>query len=125
VTSTLKGKVPSRFDDEERTSSNMCGFTLQPSQVGSVIAEVMNRHDNVTVTYLPAMIRVDAKDRCIVDFDEVAEGLGEDPDNFGHGDLEEVISTHYGRMVNEDDRALFFANPEDAAEYIDFDLQSA
>jgi propane monooxygenase coupling protein len=125
VTSSLKGKVPSRFDNEANTSSNMCGFTLQPSQTGSAIAEVMDRHDNVTVTHLPAMIRVDAKDRCVVDFDEVAEALGEEPDSVGAADLEEVISTHYGRMVNEDDRTLFFANPEDAAEYIDFDLQSA
>ena len=33
------------------------------------------------------------------------------------------MSTHYGRMVVLDDRVLLFANPEDAAEYIDFDLQ--
>jgi propane monooxygenase coupling protein len=26
-------------------------------------------------------------------------------------------------MVVRDDRVVFFANPEDAAEYIDFDLQ--
>jgi propane monooxygenase coupling protein len=32
------------------------------------------------------------------------------------------MSTHYGRMIHEDDRTLFFANPEDAAEYIGFDL---
>ncbi len=29
----------------------------------------------------------------------------------------------YGRMVVLDDRILFFANPEDAAEYIGFDLE--
>jgi propane monooxygenase coupling protein len=33
------------------------------------------------------------------------------------------MSTHYGRMVVLDDRVLFFANPEDAAEYIGFDLK--
>ena len=32
------------------------------------------------------------------------------------------MSTHYGRMVVLDDRVLMFANPEDAAEYIGFDL---
>ena len=31
--------------------------------------------------------------------------------------------THYGRMVVLDDRVSLFANPEDAAEYIGFDLQ--
>ena len=33
------------------------------------------------------------------------------------------MSTHYGRMVVLDDRVVLFANPEDAAEYIGFDLQ--
>ena len=32
------------------------------------------------------------------------------------------MSTHYGRMVHFDDRTMLFANPEDAAEYIDFDI---
>jgi propane monooxygenase coupling protein len=34
------------------------------------------------------------------------------------------MSTHYGRMVHEDDRTIMFANPEDAAEYIGFDLKA-
>ena len=38
-------------------------------------------------------------------------------------DFEEIMSTHYGRMVVLDDRVLMFANPEDAAEYIGFDLE--
>ncbi len=29
------------------------------------------------------------------------------------------MSTHYGRMVVLDDRIIMFANPEDAAEYIE------
>ena len=32
------------------------------------------------------------------------------------------MSTHYGRMIHLDDRTIMFANPEDAAEYIGFDL---
>jgi propane monooxygenase coupling protein len=32
------------------------------------------------------------------------------------------MSTHYGRMIHEDDRTIMFANPEDAADYIGFDL---
>ena len=32
------------------------------------------------------------------------------------------MSTHYGRMVLEDDRTIMFANPEDAAEFLGFDL---
>jgi hypothetical protein len=51
----------------------------------------------------------------------LAEALGWD--DFGNDDFEEIMSTHYGRMVVLDDRVLLFANPEDAAEYIGFDLQ--
>ena len=32
------------------------------------------------------------------------------------------MSTHYGRMIHQDDRTLMFANPEDAAEELGFDL---
>ena len=43
-------------------------------------------------------------------------------EDFGNDDFEEIMSTHYGRMVVLDDRIIMFANPEDAAEYIGFDL---
>jgi propane monooxygenase coupling protein len=104
----------------ERASSNMCGCTLMNSQTGNVVADVMRRKEGVTVTELPSMIRVDAVDRVEFDYDEIAEELG--VDTFETSDLEEVLSTHYGRMVRLDDRTLIFANPEDAAEYLGFDL---
>ena len=56
------------------------------------------------------------------DYDELSEALGEEPGFFGANVLEESMSTHYGRMVHEDDRTIMFANPEDAAEYLGFDL---
>jgi propane monooxygenase coupling protein len=105
---------------ENRTSSNMAGVTLMNNQVGYVVAEVMRGKDNVTVTELPSMIRVDGANKVDFDYEEIAEALGWD--DFGNDDFEEIMSTHYGRMVVLDDRVLLFANPEDAAEYIDFDL---
>jgi propane monooxygenase coupling protein len=92
------------------------------NQVGAVIAQVMATKDNVTVTPLPSMIRVDAVGRMDVVYDEVSEALGEEPGFFDAAEFEENMSTHYGRMVHLDDRTIMFANPEDAAEYIDFDL---
>ena len=74
------------------------------------------------VTPLPSMIRVDATNRLDVDYDEVSEALGEEPGFFDAAQFEESMSTHYGRMIHEDDRTIMFANPEDAAEYIGFDL---
>jgi len=104
------------------TASNRCGFTLMNNQVGEVIAQVMGAKPNVTVTWLPSMMRIDAVGRMEVNYDEVSEALGEEPGFFDAAELEEDMSTHYGRMIHLDDRTLFFANPEDAAEYIGFDL---
>ena len=104
------------------TASNRCGFTLMNNQVGAVIAQVMETKDNVTVTPLPSMIRVDAVGRMDVVYDEVSEALGEEPGFFDAAEFEENMSTNYGRMVHLDDRTIMFANPEDAAEYLDFDL---
>jgi propane monooxygenase coupling protein len=106
----------------DNTASNMCGFTLMNNQIGVVVAEVMGTKPNVRVTHLPSMIRVDATGRMDVDYDEISEALGEEPGFFNAAQFEENMSTHYGRMIHEDDRTIMFANPEDAAEFIGFDL---
>jgi propane monooxygenase coupling protein len=106
----------------DNTSSNMCGVTLMNNQVGAVVAEVMGRKDNVTVMPLPSMIRVDAVGRMDFVYDEISEALGEEEGFYDAAEFEENMSTHYGRMIHLDDRTIMFANPEDAAEYIGFDL---
>ena len=105
----------------DRTSSNKAGVTLMNNQVGYVVANVMRDKENVVITELPSMIRVDGVNKIDFDYEEIAEALGWE--DFGNNDFEEIMSTHYGRMVVLDDRVVMFANPEDAAEYIDFDLQ--
>lgn len=110
------------FGARNATSSNLCGITLMNDQVGDVIADVMKDKPGVTATYLPSMIRLDAVRRMDFDYDELAEALGQEPGYFDSATLEESMSTHYGRMVHEDDRTIMFANPEDAAEYLGFDL---
>ena len=107
-----------RFD---HPASGRAGVTLMNNQVGHTVADVMRKHDNVTVEELPSMIRVDGTGQFDFDYEEIAEALGWT--DFGNDDFEEIMSTHYGRMVVLDDRVVFFANPEDAGEYIDFDLK--
>jgi propane monooxygenase coupling protein len=101
------------------TSSNMCGVTLMNNQNGYVVAEVMGTKDGILISEFPSMIRVDGPGKIIVDYQEISDALGTD---FDGSDFEEIMSTHYGRMVHLDDKTILFANPEDAAEYIDFDL---
>jgi propane monooxygenase coupling protein len=121
TTQQLKGSVPTPFKSDN-TPSNMCGFTLMNNQVGEVIAQVMATKPNVKVTWLPSMMRVDAKGMVEVNYDEISEALGEEPGFFNSAEFEEDMSTHYGRMIHTDDKTLFFANPEDAADYLGFDL---
>ena len=106
----------------DNTPSNKCGFTLMNNQVGEVIAQVMATKPNVTVSFLPSMMRVDGKGKFEVVYADVDEAAGEEPGWFNSAEFEESMSTHYGRMVHTDDRTIMFANPEDAADYLGFDL---
>ena len=106
----------------DNTASGRCGVTLMNNQVGEVVAAVMATKPNVTVTALPSMMRVDAVGRMDFVYDEISEALGEEEGFFDAAEFEENMSTHYGRMVHLDDRTIMFANPEEAAEYIGFDL---
>jgi propane monooxygenase coupling protein len=120
VTTFKTAESPFKSDN---TASNRCGFTLMNNQVGEVVAEVMSTKQNVRVTNLPSMIRVDCNGNMEVVYDEVSEALGEDHGFFNSAELEEDMSTHYGRMIHTDDRTIFVANPEDAADYLGFDLR--
>ena len=116
---TTAAESPFKSDS---TPSNKCGFTLMNNQVGEIVAQVMATKPNVTVTWLPSMMRVDAIGRMDLIYDEISEAAGEEPGWFNAAEFEETMSTHYGRMIHEDDRTIMFANPEDAAEFIGFDL---
>src|SRR6201987_2309185 len=98
--------------------SNMCGVTLMNTPIGRVAA-VMGAKEGIELTEYPSMIRVDGQRVLDFDYAEITDALGEE---FDGSIFEEISSTHYGRMVHLADRPLLFANPEDAAEYIGFDL---
>ena len=106
----------------DNTASNMCGYTLMNNQIGAVVAQVLEALPNVTVTPLPSMIRIDGVGRFDLIYDDVSEALGEEPGFFDAAQFEESMSTHYGRMIHTDDATIMFANPEDAADYLGFDL---
>ena len=122
-TATTYATSESAFKSDN-TPSNKCGITLMNNQVGAVVANVMRDKEGVTITPLPSMIRVDCVGRMDFVYDEISEALGEEEGFFDSAEFEENMSTHYGRMIHEDDRTIMFANPEDAAEYIGFDLKT-
>jgi propane monooxygenase coupling protein len=105
----------------DQTASNRVGVTLSQSVEGNVIAEVMEEKEGVEITHFPAMIRIDADDKLVFDLAEIQEALG-DSDEFTAYDFQIEMATHYGRMVADDETVTLFANPEDAAEELGFDL---
>ena len=99
----------------EETVSHQCGVTMNDSVEARVIAEVMGEKPGITVTYMPAMIRIDGEERMEFKMDEISEALGRPmtPHLF-----EISTSTHYGRMVMVDDNTVvLFGNMDDALAY--------
>jgi propane monooxygenase coupling protein len=106
----------------DSTPSNRCGFTLMNNQVGEIVAQVMATKPNVKVMWLPSLGRVAASGGLELISAEIAAAAGAEPGWFNSAEFEESMSTHYGRMIHEDDRTIMVANPEDAAEALGFDL---
>ena len=107
--------------ESDQTASNRVGVTLSQSVEGNVIAEIMEEKEGVEVTHFPAMIRIDADNKLVFDLAEIEERLG-DVDEYTAYDFQVEMATHYGRMVADDETVTLFANPEDAAEELGFDL---
>jgi propane monooxygenase coupling protein len=103
----------------QREPSHRCGLTLMDTHVGREVAETMRNEPGVSVTYLPSMIRLDADRRVEFDFGALSDAIG---DEFDQNIFEANMATHYGRMVALDDRIVLFPDPEDAADYLGFDL---
>jgi propane monooxygenase coupling protein len=100
----------------EETVSHQCGVTMNDSVEARAIADVMSRHDHITVTYMPAMIRIDGIGKMEFKMDEISEELGRVMTPY----LFEIsTSTHYGRMVMTDDNTVvLFGDMNEAMKYI-------
>lgn len=103
----------------EDTVSHQCGVTMNDSVEARAIAEVMQEKPGITVTYQPALIRIDGEGKITFNMDEISEALGREmtPHLF-----EISTSTHYGRMVMIDDNTVvLFGDMEEALQHIAYD----
>lgn len=100
----------------DQTISHQCGVTMNDSVEARAIAEFMAQKDGVTVTYQPALIRIDGEGKLIFKMDEIGEFLGRDMT----AEIFEVnTSTHYGRMVRVDDNTvILFGDMDEVMQYI-------
>jgi propane monooxygenase coupling protein len=103
----------------EETISHQCGVTMNDSVESRAIAEVMAEKPGITVTYMPAMIRIDGVGKLVFKMDEISEALGRPMTPYT---FEICTSTHYGRMVMPDDNTVvLFGDMEEAMQYIKYD----
>ena len=103
----------------EETVSHQCGVTMNDSVESRAIADVMAEKPGITVTYMPAMIRIDGEGRVTFDMAEISEALGRPMTPYL---FEICTSTHYGRMVMPDDNTVvLFGDMNEAMEYIKYD----
>ena len=98
----------------DSTISEMCGVTMNDSVEGRIVAQVMENKPGVTITYYPAMIRIDGRGKLEFGMAEISEALGRQMDPYT---FQIEMSTHYGRMVLFEDRIVLFGKLEDALEY--------
>lgn len=100
----------------ESTISHQCGVTMSDSVEARAIAEFMDEKEGVTVTYNPALIRIDGDGKLIFKMDEISEFFGREMT----AEMFEVnTSTHYGRMVRVDDNTIIlFGDMDEVMEYI-------
>lgn len=100
----------------EQTISHQCGVTMNDSVEARAIAEFMAGKPDVTVTYQPALIRIDGVGKLIFNMDEISEYLGRE---ISAETFEVNTSTHYGRMVRVDDNTvILFGDMDEVMEFI-------
>ena len=101
----------------DQTISHQCGVTMNDSVEARAIAEFMGQKPNVTITYQPALIRIDGEGKLIFKMDEISEILGKEM----NAEIFEVnTSTHYGRMIRVDDNTVtLFGDMDEIRQYIE------
>lgn len=101
----------------KNTISHQCGVTMSDSVEARAIAEYKDEDPAVTVTYQPALIRIDGEGQMVFRMSEISEFLGKE---MTAETFEVNSSTHYGRMVRvDDDTVILFGDMEAMRQYIE------
>jgi propane monooxygenase coupling protein len=91
------------------------GIVMAKSAEGDAVASVLGEQDGIEVIEHPSFWDIRAKDRLIIDFDAVTEELGFEVDPYA---IQHEMSTHYGRLVVNDEALMLFSDPIEAMEYL-------
>jgi propane monooxygenase coupling protein len=91
------------------------GIVMAKSEEGDAVAAVMGNKEGVEIVEQPSFWEIRAKDRLVIDFDEVSEELGFELDPYA---AQHEMSTHFGRLVATDDALMLFSDPVEAMEHL-------
>jgi propane monooxygenase coupling protein len=91
------------------------GIVMAKSEEGDAVAAVVGQQEGVEIIEQPSFWDIRAKDRLVIDYDQVSEQLGFEVDGYA---IQHEMSTHYGRLVTTDDALMLFSDPVEAMEYL-------
>jgi propane monooxygenase coupling protein len=91
------------------------GIVMSKSAEGDAVAAVMGQREGIEVVEQPSFWDIRAKDRLIIDYDDVSEELGFEVDGYA---IQHEMSTHYGRLVTTDDALMLFSDPIEAMDHL-------
>lgn len=91
------------------------GIVMAKSEEGDAVATVVGQQEGVEVIEQPSFWDIRAKDRLVIDYDQVSEQLGFEIDGYA---IQHEMSTHYGRLVTTDDALMLFSDPVEAMDYL-------
>jgi propane monooxygenase coupling protein len=91
------------------------GIVMAKSAEGDAVVSVLAEQEGIEVIESPSFWDIRAKDRLVIDLDDVSEELGEEVDAYA---IQHEMSTHYGRLIATDDALMLFSDPIEAMEYL-------
>lgn len=112
MTDTASGFGHTESDDR---SYDFVGIVMSKSAEGDAVAMAMRSREEVEVIESPSFWDIRAKDRLVIDFDEVSEELGWEVNGYS---IQHEMSTNYGRMVVTDDALMMFSDPTEAMKHL-------
>jgi propane monooxygenase coupling protein len=99
----------------EEATYDYVGIVMAKSAEGDAVAAVVGAQEGVELIEHPSFWDIRARDRLVIDFDEVSEELGFEVDGYA---IQHEMSTHYGRLVATDDALMLFSDPIEAMDHL-------
>jgi propane monooxygenase coupling protein len=100
-------------DADERF--DFVGIVMSKSAEGDAVVSALRGKEGIQVIEQPSFWDVRARDRLVINYDEVSEELGFEIDAYT---IQHEMSTHYGRMIATDDALMLFSDPTEVMEHL-------